>query len=104
MRALAHWGDAPLATMPDVPSLKSLGYDASFVQWSAVFVPAETPEDIVKRLAQSVRHVAQDPKIQQQILNTGSPIQYMDAETFTKYWAQDDANLVKAVRAIGKVE
>jgi tripartite-type tricarboxylate transporter receptor subunit TctC len=87
-----------------VPSLKSLGYDTSFVQWSAVFVPAQTPDAIVKRLTQSVRNVAQDPKVQQQILNTGSPVQYLDAETFTKYWANDDANLVKAVRAVGKVE
>ena len=104
MRPLAHWGSEPLASMPDVPSLQSLGVDAKFVQWSAVFVPAETPADIVARLTESVRKVAQDPAVQQQILNTGSPVLYMDDVEFTKYWAEDDANLVKAVRAIGKVE
>lgn len=103
MRALAHWGDQPLATLPTVPSLKSEGYDASFVQWSAVFVPAETPQKIVERLTESVRKVAQNPEVQRSILNTGSPVQYMNAEEFTAYWAKDDANLVKAVRAIGKV-
>lgn len=104
MRALAHWGDQPLATLPDVPSLKSQGYDASFVQWSAVFVPAETPKDVVDRLTESVRRVAQDPNVQQSILSTGSPVQYMNAEDFTAYWAKDDKNLVKAVKAIGKVD
>ena len=42
LRALAHWGEQPLAALPDVPSLKQLGYPVRFAQWSALFVPAGT--------------------------------------------------------------
>ena len=45
LRALAHWGDRPLGALPDVPSLKQLGYPVQFAQWSALFVPAGTPDD-----------------------------------------------------------
>ena len=45
LRALAHWGDRPLAALPGVPSLKELGYPVQFAQWSALFVPAGTPDD-----------------------------------------------------------
>src|SRR5262249_44455304 len=33
MRALAVWGDKRLASMPDVPSMRELGYDATFYIW-----------------------------------------------------------------------
>jgi len=103
LRALAHWGDKPLATLPDVPSLQSLGYDAKFVQWSGIFVPAGVPDEVIKTLRASAKQVANDPAIQAKVLAAGSPIEYMDAPEFQKYWDADDATLVKAVKAIGKV-
>ena len=57
LRALAHWGDKPLVSLPDVPSLKQLGVPASFVQWSALFVPAGTPDDIVQKLRAAASRV-----------------------------------------------
>lgn len=104
LRALAHWGDKPLATLPDVPSLQSLGYDAKFVQWSGIFVPAQVPAEVIETLRASTKRIANDPDIQAKVLGAGSPIEYMDAPEFQKYWDADDATLVKAVRAIGKVD
>src|SRR5882762_7678006 len=43
MRALAVWGDKRLASLPDVPGMKELGYDATFYIWSGLFAPAATP-------------------------------------------------------------
>jgi tripartite-type tricarboxylate transporter receptor subunit TctC len=104
VRPLAHWGDKPLATLPDVPSLESLGVDAKFVQWSGIFVPAETPQDVVDALRASAKRVANDPDIKAKILGVGSPVEYMDAPEFKAYWDKDDAVLVKAVRDIGKTD
>ncbi|HWL28586.1 MAG TPA: tripartite tricarboxylate transporter substrate binding protein [Burkholderiaceae bacterium] len=104
VRPLAHWGDKPLATLPDVPSLTSLGYDAKFVQWSGIFVPAATPQDVIDTLRASAKRVANDPAIQAKILGVGSPVEYMDAPEFKAYWDEDDAVLVKAVQDIGKVD
>jgi tripartite-type tricarboxylate transporter receptor subunit TctC len=50
LRVLAHWGNARLQTLPDVPSLKESGYDAEYAQWSGLFVPAGTPEAVVQKL------------------------------------------------------
>ena len=33
LRALAHWGDKPLASLPEVPSLKQAGQPVLFAQW-----------------------------------------------------------------------
>ena len=104
LRALAHWGDKPLVSLPEVPSLKQLGVPASFVQWSALFVPAGTPDDIVQKLRAAARKVAADPAVVQTISRAGSPIEYLDAADFQVYWDADARLMTEAVRKIGKVE
>lgn len=104
VKALAHWGDAPLESMPSVPTLKSQGYDATFVQWSGVFALAGTPQPVLDTLRQAVDEVANDAKVKALIAGTGSPVQYLDAPAFDAYWRKDSASLADAVRKIGKVE
>src|SRR4051794_19105586 len=104
LRALAHWGDRPLASLPGVPSLKQLGYPAQFAQWSALFVPAGTPDEIVQRLRAASQKVAADPTVQQTIAHAGSPLDYLDAPAFQAYWNSDATMMTEAVRRIGKVE
>jgi tripartite-type tricarboxylate transporter receptor subunit TctC len=104
LRALAHWGDKPLASLPEVPSLKQAGYPVGFAQWSALFVPAGTPEPIVARLREAARKAAADPQVVATIGRAGSPIEYLDAPEFQRYWEADAALMTDAVKRIGKVE
>ena len=104
LRALAHWGDKPLAALPDVPSLKQAGYAATFAQWSALFVPAGTPPDVVQKLRAAAAKAAKDPAVINIINKAGSPVEYLDAPEFQTYWDGDAAIMVEAVRKIGKVE
>ncbi len=104
MRALAHWGDKPVQSLPDVPGLKQLGYPVGFAQWSALFVPAGTPDAVVQKLREAAATVAKDPAVIATINRAGSPIEYMDAPEFKAYWDADAKVMVDAVRRIGKVE
>ncbi len=104
LRALAHWGDKPLQSLPDVPSLQQSGYATQFAQWSALFAPAGTPEAIVQRLRVAARKIAADPQVVAIINGAGSPIEYLDAPEFQTYWDIDARHMTEAVRLIGKVE
>ncbi len=104
LRALAHWGDKPLVSLPEVRSLKQLGYATAFAQWSALFVPAGTPDDIALKLRAAAKKVATDPAVIATINRAGSPIEYLDAPEFQTYWDADAKLMVEAVRKIGKVE
>jgi tripartite-type tricarboxylate transporter receptor subunit TctC len=104
LRALAHWGDKPLAALPDVPSLEQAGYKVKFAQWSGLFVPAGTPDDIVRKLRAASAKVAADPAVAQVIERAGSPLAYLDAPEFQTYWNADASTMTEAVRKIGKVE
>ncbi len=104
LRALAHWGDQPLAALPGVPSLTQAGYPVRFAQRSALFVPSKTPEDIVQRLRAAAARAAADPAVRQVVAKAGSPIEYLDAPEFQTYWDADASMMTQAVRKIGKVE
>jgi tripartite-type tricarboxylate transporter receptor subunit TctC len=104
LRALAHWGDRPLAALPGVPSLTQAGYPVRFAQWSGLFVPSATPEAIQQRLRAAAAKVAADPAVRQVVAKAGSPIEYLDAPEFQTYWDADAAAMTQAVRRIGKLE
>jgi tripartite-type tricarboxylate transporter receptor subunit TctC len=104
LRVLAHWGNARLQTMPEVPSLKESGYEAEYAQWSGLFVPAGTPEPVVQKLRAAARAAANDAKVKEVILNAGSPILYQDTPDFEKYVQADARRMADVVKKIGKVE
>lgn len=104
LRALAHWGDQPLAALPGVPSLTQAGYPVRFAQWSALFVPSKTPDDVVLRLRAAAAKAAADPIVRQVVAKAGSPIEYLDAPEFQTYWDADANAMTQAVRKIGKLE
>ncbi|MFM2084899.1 MAG: hypothetical protein RLY95_1717 [Pseudomonadota bacterium] len=103
LRALAHWGEGRLAALPDVPSLKELGQPVEFAQWAGLFVPANTPPAVIAKLREAAKIAANDPRVRQVISGSGSPIQYLDAPEFQKYWDADAAKMARVVKLIGKV-
>ena len=104
MRALASWSTQRLALLPDLPTFKELGYDAEFYIWAGVFAPAATPAPIVARLREAVRNAVSDPDFRGAMDKVATPIAYLDAPEFQKYWDQDARRLAVALEKIGKVE
>jgi tripartite-type tricarboxylate transporter receptor subunit TctC len=104
MRALASWSTERLKLLPDIPTFKELGYEAEFYIWSGVFVPAATPAAIQTRLRTAVREAATSDEFKAMMEKVSTPVSYMDAPEFKKYWDRDAARLKVAVEKIGRVE
>ncbi len=104
MRALASWSTERLALLPEIPTFKELGYDAEFYIWSGVFVPAATPAPIVSRIREAVREAANSADFRSAMEKVSTPVSYLDAPEFQKYWDRDAARLKVAIEKIGKVE
>ncbi len=104
VRALASWSTERLPLLPEIPTFKELGYDAEFYIWSGVFVPAATPAPIVTRLRAAVREAALSPEFKAAMDKAASPVAYLDAPEFQKYWDKDAKRLEAALQKIGKVE
>jgi tripartite-type tricarboxylate transporter receptor subunit TctC len=103
MRALASWGTERLTLLPDIPTFKELGYDAEFYIWSGVFVPAATPQPVQQKLRAAVREAALSPEFKGAMEKVSTPVKYLDAPEFQKYWEKDAKRLEAALHKIGKV-
>ncbi|MBM3647868.1 MAG: tripartite tricarboxylate transporter substrate binding protein [Alphaproteobacteria bacterium] len=103
MRALAVWGDKRLAAMPDVPSMRELGYDATFFIWSGLFAPAATPPPILAALRDIVKRTVEDAEFKEAMDKVETPIAYLDAPAFKSFLDRDAERLKAAVERIGKV-
>jgi tripartite-type tricarboxylate transporter receptor subunit TctC len=104
MRALASWSTERLKLLPEIPTFKELGYEAEFYIWSGVFVSAGTPAAIQTRLRASVREAATSDEFKAAMEKVSTPVSYLDAPEFKKYWDRDAARLKVAVEKIGRVE
>jgi tripartite-type tricarboxylate transporter receptor subunit TctC len=104
MRALASWSTERLKLLPDIPTFKELGYDAEFYIWSGVFAPASTPAPILNKLRDAVRAAATSEEFKSAMEKVQTPVSYLDAPEFQKYWERDAARLKVALEKIGKVE
>jgi len=104
LRVLACWGDKRLAALPDVPTLKELGYDAEFYIWSGFFAPRATPPSVVKVLREAARIAVNSPEFKSAMEKMETPILYLDADEFQKFWDKDAKRLIEGVRRIGKVQ
>jgi tripartite-type tricarboxylate transporter receptor subunit TctC len=105
LRALATWGEKRLDALPDVPTFQELGYkDVVFYIWSGLYAPAGTPDPVMKVLRDTMRKVVADPDFKSAMEKLQTPVAYLDAPEFQKFWDKDAAMLAAAVQKVGKVE
>jgi tripartite-type tricarboxylate transporter receptor subunit TctC len=104
LRALAHWGDGRLASLPDVPSLKELGVPITYAQWSGLFVPANTPPAVVEKIRQAAKFAAADPRANQAMAAAGTSFMFQDMSEFDRYVQTDAKDMAALVQRIGKVD
>ena len=104
VRVLASWGESRHPALPDVPTLKELGYDAQFSQWTGLFVPAGTPEPVIAKLREAARAAIEDPVFKGALAKVETPVQYLDQPQFKTFWDKDAQKLADVVKKIGKVE
>ena len=104
LRPLANFGDKRLSSLPDVPTLKEIGIDAEYFIWCGLMAPAATPPAIQQRLREAVRQAVQDPDFKNAMAKVETPVSYLDAPEFQRFWDADAKKLAEAVKRIKPVE
>jgi tripartite-type tricarboxylate transporter receptor subunit TctC len=104
LRALAGWGEKRLAALPDVPTLRELGYNVEYYLWAGLFAPKAVPAPILKTVRDAVRQAVQEPEFKATMAKVETPIAYLEGEEFKAWWDRDARILAEAVRRIGKVK
>lgn len=72
LRALAVSTPERISSLPEVPTIRELGYpEYEALLWSALYAPAGTPTEIVLTLQQAVQKAVQDPLLLDRIQPLG---------------------------------
>jgi tripartite-type tricarboxylate transporter receptor subunit TctC len=104
LRPLASFGAKRLTSLPDVPTLKELGIDAEYFIWAGLIAPSTTPAAVQQKLRDAVRHAVQDPDFTGAMAKLETPVNYLDAPEFQRFWDADAKKLADAVKRIRPVE
>jgi tripartite-type tricarboxylate transporter receptor subunit TctC len=91
-----------LAALPDVPTMNELGLgDAAYPFWTGVFVPRQTPREIVARLESEALKAVADPGVRERFAKLGIEPAPMGLPEFERYFAEDLAEAQRLAREAG---
>ena len=103
-RPLALFGAERLKSLPDVPTMKELGYNIEYYLWVGLFAPKGTPDAAVSFLRESVGKASQTEQFKTAITNLGQDLAYLDQPDFAKFWDLDAKRVEDAINTIGRVQ
>ena len=106
LRPLAVAAGRRTKLMPDLPTIAEAGvpgYEADL--WYALFVPAGTPEPVVRTLNAALNKVLSDKEVQQLLFGSGFEVMPGSSENLRTLFTTDLARTVKLIADTGiKVE
>jgi tripartite-type tricarboxylate transporter receptor subunit TctC len=87
---------------PDIPTLGETGVaDFNFVGWIGLFVPAVTPEPIVKRLAEEIERLVKTAEISQRLQQLGADPRWMGPAEFGPFVRSEVERLPRLLQSMG---
>jgi len=104
LRPLALFGATRSKALPDVPTLKELGYDVEYYLWVGIFAPKGTPAPATTKLRAAIKDAAHSSTFMTAIQNLGQDLAYLDGPDFQKFWDVDGKRVDEAVKQIGRVQ
>jgi tripartite-type tricarboxylate transporter receptor subunit TctC len=104
LRPLAGWGAKRVAALPDVATFKELGYDIEFYIWAGLFAPRGTSPAVMKTIREAVKQAVNSSEFKGAMEKLETPVAYLDAPEFQKFWDKDAKMLADAIKRVGKLE
>jgi len=100
--ALAMGSSRRSAALPELPTTLELGVpDSDYNFWVGLFVPAETPRDIVGRLYRETARALQDPAVRDSLAGLGAEQNLMEPKAFDAEIRKEIAANAALVKAAG---
>jgi tripartite-type tricarboxylate transporter receptor subunit TctC len=90
IRPLAAEAPVRYKGLPDMPTMKELGYDNGLEGlWKGVLAPKGTPRPIIDRLAQGFKRMTDHKEAIANLAKLGEDFEYLGTDEFAKFWRKD---------------
>jgi tripartite-type tricarboxylate transporter receptor subunit TctC len=102
VRALATTGPQRSTFLPDVPTIKEVGYPSlEFVDWMGVFLPAKTPAETVSNLNNAIREALKKEEIKDAVTQISYEVATSSGADFARLIKSDFERWGPIVKASG---
>jgi len=99
LRALAVTSDKRVPALPDVPSLAESALPGfSAISWIGLLAPANTPTQVVEKIAADVRNLLADEVVRARFVGLGGVPRATSPQEFTRLIADDRQRYAKLIR------
>jgi len=86
-------------TLPDVPTLRELGFDvATWGSIKGVAAPAGTPKEVVTYIDDNIKKICNDPEFLKLMASINQPVMYLGSDDFGKFMKQATADYAKLIK------
>jgi len=92
LKPLAVWSENRIKALPDVPTMKELGYDVQVSTWRGFGAPKGTPKEVISILSDAIAEAVKSDEFVDFMDRAYFVIEYQDSETFTKFAASEFEN------------
>lgn len=90
IRPLAIEAQKRYAGLPDMPTMKELGYDNGLEGlWKGVLAPKGTPRPVIEKLAQAFKKMTQSKLAIENLSKLGEDFDYLGTAEFAAFWKKD---------------
>ena len=89
INTLATFAGEAIPTIPDIPTMKSLGYDVSTETYRVIVAPAGTPKEIEDAITQKIQEVSSAEEFQESMANMGEIYRFLDQDQVKQRLDQD---------------
>ncbi len=97
LRHLVLMDDQPMASLPGVPTLKSQGVNFTIGSARGMSGPAGMPAEAIAVLEASLGRAMKDRTVVDKISAMGTPIRYLNAADFAKFWENMETQVRPAI-------
>jgi tripartite-type tricarboxylate transporter receptor subunit TctC len=102
LRALAVTSKDRVAELPDVPSLRELGFeDFQVTAWFGLMAPGGTPQPIIDQLYKTISSILSEPDIRKRLTELGGTPGGQPPAQFTSFIAEERVRWVQLIKATG---
>lgn len=87
--------------LPEVPTMRELGFDDPLAVWIAFVAPAKTPPAIVQTLSTEIRKIIALPEVQAQLMERGLEPMNTTPEQFAAAPKRDFEVIIRRMKEFG---